>query len=99
MTQTTIAADFRQTLDVHSGLTAQVALDDIAMLNGLTQLAFLLLSQILDAGIGVDTGGLQNLGCTSGSDAVNIGQSNFDPLVAGKIDTRNTCHNSFSTSY
>ena len=27
-----------------------------------------------------------------GSDAVDISQRNFDPLVAGKVNTRNTCH-------
>ena len=62
------------------------------MLDGITQQALLLLGQILDPGIGVDTGGLQNLGGAAGSNAVDIGQSNFDPLIAGKIDTRNTCH-------
>ena len=64
MTQTTVAADFGEPLDVHSGLTAQVALDDIVMLNGLTQLGLLVVSQILNAGIGVDTGVLQDFRCT-----------------------------------
>ena len=41
----------------------------------------LLLGQILNTGIGVDTGGLQNLGSTGGADAVDIGQSNFDQAV------------------
>ena len=99
MAQAAIAADLGQTLDVHRGLTAQVALDEIVMLNGLTQLGLLLVGQILDAGIGVDTGGLQDLRSAGRSDAVDIGQSHFDPLVAGKINTRNTCHNFLSTSY
>ena len=92
MTHAAIAADFTQPLDVHSGLPAQVAFDDIVMLDGITQLGFLFLGQVLDADIGVDTGHFQNLGCTGGADAIDIGQSNFDPLVAGKINTRNTCH-------
>ena len=92
MTQAAVAADLAQALDVHSGLTTQVTLDDIVMLDSITQQGLLLLSQILDAGIGVDTGGLQNLGCASGANAVDLGQSNFDPLVAGKVNTRNTCH-------
>ena len=62
------------------------------MLNGLAELGLLFVGQILDAGIGVDTGGLQNFRCTGRSDTVDIGQSNFDPLFAGKINTRNSCH-------
>ena len=62
------------------------------MLDRITQLGFLFLGQVLDADIGVDTGHFQNLGCTGGADAIDIGQSNLDPLVAGKINTRNTCH-------
>ena len=91
MTQTTVATDFAQTLDVHSGLTTQVTFDDIVMLDSITELCLLLLGQVLNADISVDTGLGQDFSSTGGSDAVDIGQSNFDPLVAGKINTRNTC--------
>ena len=92
MTQAAVAADLAQTLDVHSGLTTQVTLDDIVMLNCITQQGLLILGQVLDTDIGVDTGDFQDLGSAGGSDAINIGQRNFDPLLAGKVNTRNTCH-------
>ena len=92
MTQAAVAADLAEALDVHSGLAAQVALDEVVMLNGVTELSLLLLGQVLHPGVGVDAGLGQHLGGPAGSDAVDIGQSNFDPLVAGKINTRNTCH-------
>ena len=92
VTQTTVATNFAQTLDVHSSLTAQVAFDDIVMLDSIAEQCLLVLGQVLNAGIGVDTGLGQNLSSAGRSDAIDIGQSNFDPLVAGKINTRNTCH-------
>ena len=92
MTQTTVAADFAQPLNVHADFTAQVTLDDVAMLDGFTQLSFLILGQILNTGVGIDLSDLQNLGSASRSDAVDISQCNFDSLIAGKVNTRNTCH-------
>ena len=92
MPQAAVAANFAEPLDVHSGLTAQVTFDGVVMLDSIAEFCLLLLGQILNTGVGIDFGDGQNLRCTSGSDAINIGQSNFDPLITGKIDTRNTCH-------
>ena len=78
MTQTTVAADFAQPLDVHADFTAQVALDDVAMLDGFTQLSLLILGQILDADVRVNAGGLQDLCSTGGANAVDISQSNLN---------------------
>ena len=92
MAQTTVAADFAQTLDVHSGLAAQVTFDQVVMLDCITQLSFLLFSQVLNTDVRVNASDFQNLGSTSRADAVDISQRNFNTLLAGKIDTRNTCH-------
>ena len=85
VTQTTVAADFAQPLNVHADFTAQVALDGVVILDGVTQQALLILGQILNTGVGIDLGDLQNLSGPCGSDAVDISQRNFNPLVAGKV--------------
>ena len=99
MTDATVAADFAQALDVHSGLTAQVTFDGEVMLDCITQLSFLLLSQILNTDVGIDLSHFQNLCSACRSDTIDISQGNFNPLVTGKVNTRNTCHILFCTSY
>ena len=54
MAHAAIAADFSQTLDVKRHLTTQITLDHIGLVNGLTQLRFVGLGQILYASVGVD---------------------------------------------
>ena len=94
MTQAAVAADLRQTLDVHSGSAAQVTLDQILLLDNLTQLSLLVIGQILDANVGIDAGLSQDLLGAGSADAVNISQTNFNTLFAGQVYTSNTCYNS-----
>ena len=60
MTKAAIGADLGETLDVKRHGAAQVALDDVVVVYALTNLGLFLIGEILDAGVGVDTGGLEN---------------------------------------
>ena len=92
MTQATVAADFGEPLDVHRGLTAQVTFDGVLVLDDFTELCFVIFGQVLDAGIRVDTGLCQDLLGSGQANALDIGQSNFNSLFAGQVNTSNTCH-------
>ena len=73
-----IAADFSQALDIQRGLTTQITLDDVAVVNGLTELGLIGLRQILDAGVGVDACLCQDVLSTLSSNTIDISQTDFD---------------------
>ena len=56
------------------------------------QLLDISIAEILDPNIGTDTGLSQNLLRPGQTDPVDIGQGNFDPLVAGNVNTGYPCH-------
>ena len=98
MAQAAIAADLHQALDVHAHLTAKVALHLEVMVNVITDFTDVLLGQILDAGVRVDAGRLNDLIGDVVADAVDVRQGNLDSLLTGKVDACDTCHVLFSTS-
>ena len=93
MAHTTVALDLGQTLDVKRDITAQVALyHDGVFVEVVAELGLFISSQVLDAGIGVNSGTGENLVGSGLADAVNISQTNLDPLLARQLNTSNTCH-------
>ncbi len=84
MTHAAITADFNQPLDVQLLFAAQVALHHEVFGNIVTQSRDFGIRQILDAGIGVDFGLCQNLAQAGQANPVEIGQPDFDALVAGR---------------
>ena len=99
MTDTAVAADLGQALDVQSHFTAEVALNGEVLVDHITQLCFLLVGQVLDAGVRIDLSELEDLVCACSADAVDISQTDFDSLLTGQVNTSNTCHTIQSTSY
>ena len=62
MAHTTVALDLGQTLDVKRDVTAQIAFyHDVVFVDVVTDLSFFISSQILDAGIRVNSGTGENL--------------------------------------
>ena len=61
MTDSTVAADIHQTLDVHSDFGAEVALYLVFSSNDLTDLTGLLVGPVLDLDVLIDTSLLQDL--------------------------------------
>ena len=99
MTDTAVAADLSQALDVHCDFTAEVALNREMFVNYVTQSSFLVFGQILDADVRVNVGQFQNLLCACSANTVDVGLTDLDSLLTGQVNTSNTCHLLQSTSY
>ena len=65
---------------------------DVVFVDVVTDLGLFISGQILDAGIRVNSGTGENLVGSGLANAVNISQTNLDPLLARQINTSNTCH-------
>ena len=99
MTDTAVAADLGQALDVERNFTAEVALNGVVFVNNFTQSGLLIFCQILDADVAIHTGCLQDVLRAFSADTVDISQTDFDSLITGQVNTSNTCHTIQSTSY
>ena len=70
----------------------QVALSGEVSLDVVTKLGEFIFRKIVYAGIGVNTGFCEDLLGGGEANAVDIGQADFNALVARKVDTNETCH-------
>ena len=92
MTQAAVAADVHQALDVHGNFAAKIALYLEVVIDIVAQLTDFLLGQILDSGIGIDTGRFNDIVRNIPANAIDIRQGDLDSLFSGKVDTCDTCH-------
>ena len=72
MTHSSVATDFRQTLDIHLHFTAQITFNLQVSCNVITQLGKICLGQIFDADIRVNPSLRSNFICGRWANAVNI---------------------------
>jgi hypothetical protein len=98
MPQTAIAANLNQPFDVHLDLAAQIAFDFIVLADVFTEQAYFGIRQVFDARIGTYAGSAQDGIGARAANAKDIGQSNFNPLVAGEVNAFNTSHSLLSLS-
>ena len=70
----------------------QVAFDLEVLLDVVAQLREVFLGKVLHANVGIDAGSGDDLFGRSEANAVNVGQGDLNALIAGKIDTNETCH-------
>src|SRR3954447_23439165 len=90
--QAAIAADLHQPLDVHGDLLAEIAFDAPLLLDHPADLPHVVFGEILDADVGADGRGAQDVIRALPSDAINVGEPDFDTLRSRKIDASNACH-------
>ena len=90
MTQAAIAANLHQTLDVLALLTTEVALDHDLAVDSIAKPRDLVLSQVLDTGIGVHAGLCAQLGSSGTTDAIDIRKADLNALLTRKVDTKDT---------
>src|SRR5690554_7628304 len=93
MTQTTIATQIHETLDVHVDHAAQVTFSGV-LGDLVTQQINLLLAQILDLGAGLNASGGTDLLCLGLTDTIDIGQRDNSMLVIRDVDARSEEHTS-----
>src|SRR3972149_7724206 len=77
-----IAADIHQPLDVHRDLLAQISLDAAPGIDDLAALADLLLGQVLDPDVGVDSGLSQDRVGAVTPDPVDVGEADLDSFLS-----------------
>ena len=92
MTDSAIATDLGQTLDIESGLSSEVAFHQEVMVNALTELGFFLVRKIFHSSVRIDTGFFENLFCAGSADAVDIGKAYLYSLIFGQVNAGYTCH-------
>src|SRR5690606_15213567 len=91
MTQTTIATQIHETLDVHVDHAAQVTFSGV-LGDLVTQQINLLLATMLDLCAWVNTSGGTDLLCLGLTDTIDIGQRDKSMLVIRDVDACNTGH-------
>ena len=62
------------------------------VVNVVAQLTDVLFGKILDAGVGIDPGRLDDVVGNVASNAVDIRQGDLDSLLTGKVDACDSCH-------
>ena len=98
MAQTTVAADLGQALDVQRSLAAQIALNDVVVVDALTQLGLVLVGEVFHSGVGIDTGHFQDLFRAGSANTVDVGETDLNSLVFGQVNAGYTCH-TFQSSF
>ena len=91
MATTAHAANVLEALEGHPLLPAQIALDRVCLC-GTAQFLHIAVLKILDSGVGVDTCLRKDGSSPSRANSIDVGEGDFDPLVAGNVDTSNPCH-------
>jgi hypothetical protein len=85
MAQPLVGPDLHQPLDVLGTLAPEISLHE-QVFDLIAQLAHLVVGQILDVGVRVDPGLLEDLVRLRAADAVHVREPDLDPLVEGDID-------------
>src|SRR4029078_216050 len=87
-----VAADLHLALDVLRDLAAEVSFDLQVLVDEGADIQDPVLGEIADLGRRVHTGPGDDLVGAGRPDAVDVGQRDVQPLVAGKVDACETCH-------
>ena len=90
MPATPQAADVLESLEGHPLLAAQVTLDGVA-LSGPTQFLDIAVLEILHPGIWVDPCLGQDRFGSGRTDAIDVREGDFNPLVAGNVNAGDPC--------
>ena len=81
MAQAAVAAYLGKTLYIERHTAAEVALHDVVVVYALTYLGLFLIGEILYAGVGVNTGLLENFLRASPADTVDVGEADLYPCL------------------
>ncbi len=91
-----VAADLDLAADVRGDLAPQVALELEAALEVVAERDELGVAEVADADVGADARGGQRLLGAGATDAVDVGERDLQPLLAGEVDSDKTCYVSWS---
>lgn len=92
VTQTAIAADIHQPLDVQRNLSSKVTFNAVFLIDDLAEAVDLIVGQIAHTRVRVDPGPLEQDPAGVGADAIDIRKRSLNPLLARKVDSGNSRH-------
>ena len=96
--QSSVAPDVHEHLDVLIHFASQIALDLVLSLDYLAKLDNFGLAEMVGLGASVDTSAATDLEGLRAPDPVDVGERNFDSLLAGQINASDSCHGRFSSA-
>ena len=83
MTDSSVASDLLQSLDVHSDISAEITLDhDVEIFNSNTDLVDFFVGQISDTSARIDSCLVQDLARGGTADSKDIGQTDLNSLLS-----------------
>jgi len=97
VTQSAIAAEIHQPFDAHRDLSSQVALDAIFSVDQLAHTQSFVVGQLMHSPLCGDADSVAYLSSLSPADAINVGESDRDPLLIGNVDASDARHLRFSS--
>src|SRR6266700_786252 len=87
-----VAADLDLAPDVGLNLAAQVTFDLVGRVDPVAELHQLFVGEATDPGVAADAGCLQRLQRPRAADAVDVGERDLEPLIAGEVHSRKPGH-------
>src|SRR4029077_6661333 len=87
-----IGADLDPAPDVGLDLAAQVTFDLVSRVDPVAELHQLFVGEAADPGVPADAGGIQRLQRPRAADAIDVGERDLDPLIAGEVHSGKPGH-------
>jgi len=95
MTQSSVASDIHEALDVHVDFAPQTTLHFVLVLDYAAKLGKVLIRKTTHPSSGIHLRFGQNSVRRGASDAVYVGETDVNPLVPRQVDACNACHGLF----
>jgi hypothetical protein len=83
VTDASVAADLRETLDVHGDFSAEITFDHVFLSDDFAEFLDFFVSQIPASGIGIDACLFDDFCCRGTANAIDAGQADLDALISG----------------
>src|SRR5205814_673406 len=97
VTQSAVAAEIHQPLDVHRDLPPEITLDGVFAVDRLADAQHLVIGHLVHAPLDRNADPSTDLESLGPPDAVDVGQPDRDPLLIRNVDASNPRHSRFSS--
>ena len=87
MTNAAVAADFDKSLDIECCFSSEITFDLYVMVDIFTELGNLILCEVFNSRVGINTGSRNNIVCGLGTYTVDVSETDLDSLISGQVDT------------